>query len=130
VSRPQFVDHLVFRVSDVERTEKFYSVFLGPPIGRVSGSIAYEVGETKIFFTACTATHLHRPDKEQVGLNHLAFGVRKTEELRRIEAKLNRSKLRNSGIQIDRYGSKEFIWFEDPDGTRLEFYLRERGDVS
>lgn len=27
--------------------------------------------------------------------------------------------------KIDKYGKKEFIWFDDPDGARLEFYLRK-----
>ena len=29
-------------------------------------------------------------------------------------------------MKIDFYGKKEFIWIDDPDGIRLEFYLREK----
>jgi glyoxylase I family protein len=125
--KPEFVDHLVFRVADVGKTQKFYSAFLGEPLESASGSVVYQVGGTKIFFTAYTATDVRGFDKEQLGLNHLAFGVRKIEELRRIGEELRAAGIQHSGIQIDKYGNKEFIWFDDPDGMRLEFYLREQG---
>ena len=125
--KPEFVDHLVFRVADVEKTEAFYSSFLGEPLERLAGSVAYGIGRTKIFFTACTAKDVRSYDKEQIGLNHLAFGVREIKELRRVGEELGRAGIQNSGIQIDKYGKKEFIWFDDPDGMRLEFYLRGEG---
>ncbi len=64
-------------------------------------------------------------DKDRIGLNHLAFGVKSLEELKKFEYILNKAQINNSGIKIDKYGKKEFIWFDDPDGIRLEFYLRK-----
>jgi glyoxylase I family protein len=29
---PDFVDHLVFRVADMDRTERFYTALLGEPL--------------------------------------------------------------------------------------------------
>ena len=84
----------------------------------------YEVGATRLFFTPC---HQNPPgvyDKEQIGMNHLAFGVRTLEELQEIQTQLTRTGILHSGIAIDRYGGKEFVWLDDPDGIRLEFYLR------
>jgi glyoxylase I family protein len=121
---PQFVDHLVFRVADLSMTERFYTVLLGQPPHRTEDSIMYQVGCTRVFFTLCDQ---HQPGtyaKEEVGLNHLAFGVRTLEELQVIQEQLGRAGISNSGIKKDRYGQKEFIWLDDPDKMRIEFYLR------
>lgn len=50
--------------------------------------------------------------------------VRTLEDLRGIQEQLSRAGIRNSGIQKDRYGQKEFIWLDDPDNMRIEFYVR------
>jgi catechol-2,3-dioxygenase len=63
-------------------------------------------------------------DKERIGLNHLAFGVRSLQELRKLLNHLNDAGLQNSGVKIDHYGNREFIWLDDPSGFRVEFYCR------
>ena len=65
-------------------------------------------------------------DKDRGGFNHLAFGVRTIEELKEFEKILNEVGVKNSSVQIDKYGNKEFIWFNDPNGYRLEFYCRPK----
>jgi glyoxylase I family protein len=121
---PQFVDHLVYRVSELTKTERFYTALLGPPSHRTDDSVMYQVGHTRIFFTCCAQPHPGSYDKEKVGLNHLALGVRTLEELQLIQKQLDRAGVSNSGIKIDRYGQREFIWLDDPDKMRVEFYLR------
>jgi catechol-2,3-dioxygenase len=121
---PQFVDHLVFRVADLSKSERFYTMLLGQPPHRTEDSIMYQVGDTRLFFTRCEQPQPGPYDKEEVGLNHLAFGVRTLEELQVIQEQLGRAGIPNSGIKIDRYGQKEFIWLDDPDNMRIEFYLR------
>jgi glyoxylase I family protein len=124
--KPKFVDHVVFRVADVKRTERFYTALLGEPSQRVEGSVMYIVGDTRLFFTRASAAQRGVYDKEQIGMNHLAFGVRRLAELKKIEAQLNQAGIAHSGIKIDHYGKKEFIWLDDPDGMRMEFYLRAK----
>jgi catechol-2,3-dioxygenase len=118
-----YIDHLVFRVADLAPTEKFYAALFGEPIFRTDDAVAYQPGETMLFFTRST-----KPtgpyDKEQPGLNHLALGVHDPADLRKIEDHLNKSGLKHSGIGIDSHGGKEYIWFNDPNGFRLEFYCR------
>ena len=46
---PNFVDHLVFRVEGIERTERFYSALLGQPYK--DDYIMYMAGDTRLFFT-------------------------------------------------------------------------------
>jgi len=54
----------------------------------------------------------------------LAFGVQTAEQLQQIQTTLDDSSIKNSGIHIDKHSSKEKIWLDDPDGIRLEFYIR------
>lgn len=120
---PKFIDHIVLIVKDVEETEKFYSSFLGKPVQIDKEQVAYKIGETKIFFGLPFGEY-EKSDKDKTSLNHLAFGVRTGEELRKFENILNEAKIQNSGIKMDKYGDKEFIWFDDPSGIRLEIYCR------
>jgi len=122
--RPRFIDHLVWRVRDLSQTEKFYAALFGAPQHRAADSLMYQVGDTRLFFTDCRRPYGGPYDKEGVGLNHFALGVRTLEDLQKIEAQLDTAGVAHSGIQVDPYGSKEFIWMDDPDGLRLEFYLR------
>jgi len=121
----EFIDHIVIIVNDVKRTADFYSKFLGKPIQMDKEQVAFQVGDTKLFFGLPYGVY-GRYDKDNCGLNHLAFGVTRLEELKYFEGVLNKAQIKNSGIKIDKYGKKEFIWFDDPDGVRLEFYLREK----
>jgi glyoxylase I family protein len=104
---PQFLDHLVFRVADLSKTEQFYRALL--------------VGHTRVFFTLCDQPQAGPHAKEEVGLNHLAFGMRTLEGLLMIQEQLGCAGIPNSGIKKDQYGQKEFIWLDDPDNMRIEF---------
>jgi glyoxylase I family protein len=121
---PKFVDHLVLRVAELDKTERFYTALLGQSPEQAEDSLMYRAGDTRLFFTLSNRSQQGTYEKERVGLNHLAFGVRTLEELKTIRAQLDSAGIAHSGIQIDHYGKKEFIWLDDPDGMRIEFYLR------
>jgi glyoxylase I family protein len=121
---PRFVDHVGFRVGDLGKTERFYTILLGEPSHRTEDSVMYEVGDARLFFSACDLDNPRVYEKEEIGLNHLAFGVRTLEELETVREQLDGAAIVHSGIHIDRYGRREFIWLDDPDGMRIEFYLR------
>ncbi len=120
---PKYIDHIVLIVKNIEKTEKFYSSFLGKPDYQDKNQVAYKIGETKIFFGLPYGEY-EKSDKDKTSLNHLAFGVKTGEELRELERVLNKVGIKNSGIKIDKYGDKEFIWFDDPSDIRLEIYCR------
>jgi len=122
---PEFIDHLVLIVKDIKKTEKFYRSFLGKPIQLDSEQVAYQIGMTKIFF-GLPYISFKQSNKDRGGLNHLAFGVRTNNQLKDFQKLLDDSNIANSGIKIDKYGSKRFIWFDDPNGIRLEFYHRPK----
>jgi glyoxylase I family protein len=124
MSSPQFVDHLVFRVADLGKTERFYTTVLEQEPERADDSAMYQIGETRLFFTRCRRIQQKRYEKENVGLNHLAFGVVTVEELQSVRTRLDQAQIVHSGIRKDRYGHKDFIWLDDPDNLRIEFYFR------
>ncbi len=70
-----FVDHIVLMVPDVKRAEKFYSSFLGKPIHFDKESVAYQIGNTKLF-PGLPYHDLKENtfNKDRIGLNHLAIG--------------------------------------------------------
>ena len=122
---PNFVDHLVFRVPDMERTERFYRALLGPPL-KEDGYVMYMCGDTRLFFTSSAESRQGKYEKEKTGLNHIAFGVRTQEELQTIQMQLDASEISHSGIKLWQDGVTEYIWLDDPDGMRIEFWLRPR----
>ena len=123
----EFVDHIVILVADLDRTKRFYTALLRTPPHGTSDGVMYQVGETRLFFAVSEQSQTDAYDKERVGLNHLAFGVRRLEELQCICGQLDGAGIRHSGIRMDRYGEREFVWLDDPDGMRIEFYLRPPG---
>jgi glyoxylase I family protein len=120
---PNFVDHAVFRVAEIEKTERFYSALLGPPL-KAEDYIMYMAGNTRLFFTRCQRPQQEAYEKENIGLNHLAFGVRTLTELQAIQKQLNDGSISHSGIKLWQDGLTQYIWLNDPDGMRIEFWLR------
>ena len=116
------VDHLVFRIPNMTRTERFYSVLLGTPF-KANGYIMYMVGDTRLFFTPCVE-HATPYNKENIGLNHMALAVRTIEELETIELHLSQQGVAHSGIKLWQDGLSKYIWLDDPDGIRIEYWLR------
>jgi catechol 2,3-dioxygenase-like lactoylglutathione lyase family enzyme len=119
----KFIDHIVIIVKDIQETKKFYSSFLGQPTHQDGETVVYEISDTKVFFVLPRG-EFEKTDKDKSGLNHIAFGVRTLEELKSFETGLNEASIQHSNIKIDNYGNKEYIWFDDPSGIRVEIYCR------
>ncbi len=117
------LDHIVIVVKDLFETELFYSSFLGSPIETAEGSIAYEIGKTKLMFVLPEHAFAEY-NRNEGGMNHFAFAVETEGELKDVLGRLGKANIKNSGIEIDKVGGRKFVWFDDPSGTRLEFYLR------
>lgn len=119
------IDHIVLMIKDVEITTNFYSKFLGKSLHQDKESVSYKIGKSKLFLVLPYKNlNNNKFNKDRLGLNHLAFGLKNMTELKDMAKLLKKQKIKNSGIQIDKYGKNPFIWFDDPDGIRLEFYIR------
>jgi len=58
-----------------------------------------------------------------IGLEHIAFGIKDLEDLQEVEKILIINNIQNSGIHIDKSSKKQKIWLNDPSNIRIEFYL-------
>lgn len=121
----KFVDHLVFRVADVDRTERFYTALLGEAL-RENDYVMYFAGNARIFFTRSPRPAPHAYDKEAIGLNHIALGLRTVAELQTVKTQLDGAGIAHSGIKMWKDGATPYIWLDDPDGIRVEFWVRAK----
>ena len=115
--------HVVIRVSDLERSERFYHDLLGLPISAKSDEwsmVFFTLGHHHDFAITVPAD-VTRPDANQIGLDHVAFKLEGGLESLR-EAK---ERVEAHGIQVapvDHVVSKS-IYFADPDGNGVELYV-------
>jgi glyoxylase I family protein len=122
-----FIDHIVLVISDLQRTIAFYTKVFGEPAYLGKESLMFIVGSTRLFLGLPYASlpENDRFSPNRIGLEHLAFGVKSFEELTLVERHLNENGIPHSGIHIDSHSKREKIWLNDPDGIRLEFFLRD-----
>ena len=121
-----FIDHIVLVISNLQQTVDFYSKIFGDPAYLGEDYVMFIIDDTRLFLVL---PHAPLPENDRfspnrIGLEHLAFGVRALEELTLIEQHLNDNMILHSGIHIDNHSKCEKIWLNDPDGIRLEFFLR------
>jgi catechol-2,3-dioxygenase len=117
------IGHVNFRVSDQERSKRFYTEVLGFQVSEedpVHGGVFLTLGDH--FHTVDVSDGRGRmaDQPRSPGLSHVAFRVESIPALR--EAYLW---LLEHGIEIDRaidHVSQRSIYFQDPDGIHLEIY--------
>src|SRR5579859_2672814 len=118
--------HVVVRVTDVERAEKFYNGVLGLPV-----CARLDQGGMKMAFFSLGNHHdfavMQRPDGKAaqgdlpVGLDHVAFKIGDTlDELREARAKLEAAGVATQ--PIDHEVTKS-LYMHDPDGNGVELYV-------
>lgn len=119
------IHHIVFTIFDLNETEQFYTKIFGQSLYSNANTAMYQVGPTMLIFTQ--KEQANQSDKKfnpsNIGLEHLAFGLKNLEELQEVEKVLIANNIQNSGIHIDKSSKKEKIWLNDPSNIRIEFYL-------
>jgi catechol 2,3-dioxygenase len=118
--------HVLLRVADVEQSKAFYTDLLGfeiveedPEHGGVFMSLG-EHGHTLDLSPVEDPATAQRVVANRVGVHHFAFQVDS-------EAALNEAyfTLQDHGVEVIRaidHVSQKSIYFNDPDGNRLEIY--------
>tara|TARA_B100000678_G_scaffold204024_1_gene171812 strand:+ start:25396 stop:25782 length:387 start_codon:yes stop_codon:yes gene_type:complete len=115
------IHHIVFTILNVVETEKFYTKIFGQASYTNSSTAMYKVGQTMLIF-------MEKEHKNQlstkfapsnIGLDHVAFGLKNLSELEEVEKVLNEKEIKNSGIHIDDSSKKEKIWLNDPSNIRM-----------
>ena len=107
------IDHTVLHVSDLERSKRFYIDLLGMPVAHESTRNAFLwCGEQQVVLFEVKAG---TPVKAGVELNHMALRMDQGsyEEVK--------TYLENNGCTVSgRPGDDNCIYFNDPDGHRLQ----------
>jgi lactoylglutathione lyase len=123
------IDHAALNVSDLDVSEAFYQEALGLRVARASlhpCRCASMAREGKVVLTLWEQRRgrfkIHRP-----GLHHLAFEARSVEEVNRTKGILANLGARwSEGTGLYHEGAiPAGIYFRDPDGMRIELYVRE-----
>ena len=118
--------HVVLRVTDRERAERFYNGVLGLPI-----CARFDQGGMKMAFFTLGNHHdfavmevkdeTDGKPRRGAGLDHVAFNIGTSlDELREARTKLEAAGV--STTPIDHEVTKS-LYFQDPDGTGIEVYV-------
>lgn len=128
--------HIGLNVTDVDRSAQFYQTVFGFQVVGKSTEAEHEflfLGDGKrLVLTLWKQSH-GVFSKQTPGLHHLSFEVDTIEEVQAIEHKIRAvgTKLYHDGVVPHREGGASGgIFFEDPDGIRLEVYSPEGADVN
>ena len=126
--KPKQLGHIVLRVRDLDRSERFYSDILGL-------EVTTRMRNAMTFMSAGEASHelalmsvgpdAPGPDPNRVGLYHFAWEMESLGDLKRLYAELKEKEVRIGGIGD--HGISLGVYFFDPDGNEIEaFYEMPR----
>ncbi len=121
--------HVVIKVRDQARSEKFYNGILGLPIvARLTPDIPpgfsmtfFSLGNHHDFATVEVGEDAESPPAKSTGLFHVAFKIGESlDELRQAKAHLE-----SHGIKAEPMDHEvtQSLYFQDPDGNPLEIYV-------
>lgn len=124
--RTSGIHHLALRVSDYDRSKRFYTETLG-------FSVALEKGGILIFMAGGTPVSIRGPAADspkddafnplRVGLDHVALACGDLAELQRAARALTEAGVENTGVKLDETLGKQYVAFKDPDRISWEFYM-------
>jgi glyoxylase I family protein len=117
--------HLAIRVTDLARARAFYVETLGfQPVLELPGLVIVNANGSLLGIrgSAAETPPGDRFDPYRVGLDHLALGVGQVADLAHLKEQLDRTDVRNNGIEDDPVLGTKYISFYDPDGIAWELY--------
>ena len=117
--------HVVLRVSDLDRAEKFYKDVLGLPVCaryKERGMVFFSLGDHHDFAIASVGKDAPKADAGTAGLAHVAFKIGDDIDV----LKKAKADLEAAGVKILRTVDHEVsksIYIADPDGNGIEVYV-------
>jgi catechol 2,3-dioxygenase-like lactoylglutathione lyase family enzyme len=119
------VDHLVIRVSDYERSKRFYDrlfTFLGfELIDRFSDMTGWRNGITAFWIAASDSSRPRQWHHEgDIGLHHYALELRSRADVDQLEAFLKANDVDIVDPAGEYYEDYYAVYFLDPDGIKIE----------
>ena len=122
--RPKRLGHLVIRVRDLERSEKFYTSVLGLKVTnkRPGQMVFMSAGDDSSHELALIPVAADAPGPEQtrVGLYHFAWEMESFDDLQKLYNEMHEQKVNVGGI--GNHGISMGVYFFDPDGNEIEAF--------
>ena len=122
--KPKQLGHLVLRVRDIDRSERFYTDVLGLHVtnkraGRMvfmsaGGDASHELALMPVGEDA------PGPEQNRVGLYHFAWEMDSFEDLKELYQEMKRKEVKIGGIGD--HGISLGVYFFDPDGNEIEAF--------
>lgn len=127
---PKQLGHLVIRVRDLERSERFYSDVLGLHVTnkRPGQMIFMSAGDSSSHELALVPVgdDAPGPETDRVGLYHFAWEMESLDDLKRLYADMKAKDVKIGGIGD--HGISLGVYFFDPDGNEIEAYYEMSKD--
>ena len=127
---PKQLGHLVIRVRDLERSERFYSDVLGLHVTnkRPGQMIFMSAGDSSSHELALVPVgdDAPGPENDRVGLYHFAWEMESLDDLKRLYAEMKAKDVKIGGIGD--HGISLGVYFFDPDGNEIEAYYEMSKD--
>ena len=125
MSKVVSVDHLVLRVSDFEKSKRFYQGlfdFLGFELqGDYGDQIGWTNKQTRFFIAAADAEGRKHPYVAgAVGFHHYAFELRNRADIDELGAYLRKTGATIVDPPGEYYEDYYAVYFLDPDGMKIE----------
>ncbi len=122
--KPRQLGHIVLRVRDVEKSEKFYQDVLGlhTTNKRAGRMVFMSAGDSSSHELALMSLGPNAPGPEsnRVGLYHFAWEMESLDDLRRLYAEMKQKGVKIGGIGD--HGISLGVYFFDPDGNEIEAF--------
>ena len=121
---PKQLGHLVIRVRDLEKSERFYSDILGLTVmNKRPGEMTFMSANTGMSHELAlvpVGADAPGPEEGRVGLFHFAWEMESLEDLRSLYAVIKKN-----DVPVERVGDHGIslgVYFTDPDGNEIEAY--------
>jgi glyoxylase I family protein len=120
------VHHVSLRVSDLERSKKFYVETLGFKHLMDGDNISLFLAGGTAFGLRGPTAEMPKGDKfnpHRLGVDHIALACSDAGELKRVAKALSAAGIENTGAKRDETLGKDYVAFKDPDRIAWEFYM-------
>ena len=120
------IAHTTLTISDIQKTKKFYEELF---------ETKFEMDDEKSFSLLkvgipCWFVEWEKQypkdrfDERRIGLDHIAFELKKLNGLKRVIERLDKMRVKNVGLE--RFAGKyPYVAFRDPDNIQTEFFIPE-----
>jgi catechol 2,3-dioxygenase-like lactoylglutathione lyase family enzyme len=119
------IHHITIRVSDLERSKRFYQDVLGFGVQTPAPDLYYfPVGQTLVALRPPLkgTPRGDRFSEYRIGVDHMAFAVKDRAELDKVVKAVRGAGVHTEGIEVDPTLGKDYVCFRDPDNVQWEFY--------